>query len=461
MNLGKLVEWLKPRKQPIMGKRAYAPTNGTSLSTDGEERAELVKTSVTLSYQDERWGVERIALDGIQNHLPSDSQGTRVDIDFLVDTQWVPRSRYQQGTVEAIRFSDDGIGYSYELLGLFHSKKKGDEEAVGYFGEGLKMVSAACAREGVDLELRSRDWQARPRIIPVDIDDEHIQQLAYEVRDAEKIRGSQTVFLHPTHELVEYVRGLERKVLPLRHDFKPVYAKGKRAIVDSAGAIFVRGVFISTTFADRLMFSYNLDVVPNRDRDTISERSLTNELHTVWSECRDTEPIKAFIETAQQEPRRFADSHEAYVLNRWTNTFPAESWRKAFEELYGENAVIQTRENLQQLVENLGYRVVKVNDPHLAKNLRQFGIREDIETLDKNDVYLYESESFDPAAIRKEVAFTSVTLDYRAQKWSDLRIVLDIIANHMPSDSGATGIRVEYLHAYTDEEGHEKKRWSE
>ena len=84
----------------------------------------LVETSITLGYEADKWGTERIALDGIQNHLPSDSKGTKVDVDFLIDGKWIPQSSYQNGQVSAIRFSDDGKGYSHELLSVFHSTKK-------------------------------------------------------------------------------------------------------------------------------------------------------------------------------------------------------------------------------------------------------------------------------------------------------------------------------------------------
>ena len=54
----------------------------------GPEPAEAVRheefeTSFTAKYA-RRWGVERIALDSVQNHLPSDAGGGRINIEFLV-----------------------------------------------------------------------------------------------------------------------------------------------------------------------------------------------------------------------------------------------------------------------------------------------------------------------------------------------------------------------------------------
>ena len=216
----------------------------------------LVQTSVTLGYEADRWGTERIALDGVQNHLPADSKGTRVDVDFLVDGEWVSRTDYkEEQQVEAIRFADDGVGYSHEMLEIFHSTKKGNDDAVGYFGEGLKMLSAACLREGIDLELRSRNWQARPRAIDLQIDDQEIQRLAYEVKNGDKIKGSQSIFWNPSAEFIDYVQNLDRRVLHLREGFQPLYETGKRAILDDDGDVFVKGIYISSLFKDRLLFS--------------------------------------------------------------------------------------------------------------------------------------------------------------------------------------------------------------
>ena len=421
---------------------------------------ELVQTSVTLGYEADRWGTERIALDGVQNHLPADSKGTKVDVDFLVDGKWVSRTNYREDQqVEAVRFSDDGVGYSHEMLGIFHSTKKGNEDAVGYFGEGLKMLSAACLREGIDLELRSRDWQARPRAIDLQIDDQEIQRLAYEVKSGDKIKGSQSIFWNPSDELVDYVHNLDRRVLHLREGFQPLYETGKRAILDEDGDVFVKGIYISSLFKDRLLFSYGLDVTPNRDRDDIRESVLVDELTKIWSSCDTTAPIKALLETAERDPEHFSTTHEAYVLKRSADRFGKEAWQSAFAELYGENAVLQTQKNVEQIVESLGHKVVLVKSPLLRKALRTLGVTADIETMETGDNLLYQSELFDPNSIRRDVRFTSLTLDYRASNWGALRIALDALGNHMPEDAGGSEVVIEYLMTTRDDKGNEKKEW--
>ncbi len=420
----------------------------------------VISTSVTLGYEADRWGVERIALDGIQNHLPSDSKGTQVDVDFRVGNEWISRENYTGETTSAIRFSDDGKGYSHELLGIFHSTKKGDEDSVGYFGEGLKMLSAATIREEVDMELRSRNWSARPIAQDLSIEGEDIQKLAYDVKSADAINGSQSIFWNPSQDLIDYVTKLDDKVLLLREGFTPLHESDKRSIIDSEGDVFVKGVYISSLFKDRLLFSYGLDVIPNRDRDDIYENTLVNELQRIWSSVNTTEPIKQLLKAAETDSEKFESSHELYVLRNYGDRFDQEAWQTAFKELYGDNSVLQTQANVKPIVESLGNTVVNIKNETLQKTLANLGVQRDVDSMERGDNFLYLSESFNPSRIRKDVKLTSLTLDYRAGNWSNLRIVLDALANHMPEDSGGNSVQIEYLRSKQDDTGKTVKEWS-
>ena len=223
------------------------------------------------------------------------------------------------------------------------------------------MLSAATIREGIDMELMSRDWRAKPIAVDLQIEGEKIQKLAYDVIPAERIKGSQSIFWNPSQEFIDYVRNLDRKVLLLRDGFTQLYESGKRAIIDTDGDVFVKGVYISSLFKDRLLFSYGLDVVPNRDRDDIHESKLVDELKRIWSGVDRTEPIKHLLSVAQDDHGKFESSHELHVLRNYYDRFNSEIWQKAFKELYGENAVLQTQANVRPIVESLGNRYAAKN----------------------------------------------------------------------------------------------------
>ena len=405
----------------------------------------LVETSITLDYQSDKWGIARMALDGVQNHLPADSKGTRIDVDFFINDEWIPRSAYQNGNVSAIRISDNGKGYPYELLGVLYSTKKTDSKAVGEFGEGIKMISAAALREGVDLELRSREWCARPTALDLNIEDNHIQKLVYKINQNSKIRGSQTIFWNPSRELVEYIKRLDEKVLLLREGFEPIYKRDRTSVLDTRGDIFVKGIYITSAFKDRLIFSYDLDIKPNRDRDNVREDDLSWEVGRIWSLAETPAPIKALLQMYQANPQKFANSHELCALVNNGNSLNQEVWKKAFGEVYGSNAVIKTEGNVGTIAENLGYKVVNIENHQLRFILKNLGIPADVDVLEGGDDLLFLFERFDISKIKRDVKSTSLTTDYRARNWDKLRIVLDSIANHMPQDTGGSNIKIEYL----------------
>jgi len=109
------------------------------------EGEETLETSLTLEYEKKNWGVERICLDGIQNHLPSDSKGEHVWVRCLIDGNWVTldEARQRKDEIEAVRFADDGVGFDVRNLALLYSTKSEEEGSSGQFGEGMKMMAAA------------------------------------------------------------------------------------------------------------------------------------------------------------------------------------------------------------------------------------------------------------------------------------------------------------------------------
>lgn len=136
--------------------------NNKTLSPKKTNTVEI-ETSLTLDYRKNKWGMERIVLDTVSNHLPADSQGTIISVEYLQDGQWIDfRDADKIKTVETIRIKDNGKGFSHKLLDVLYSTKTHDNTSVGQFGEGMKLVAAASLRNGLDMEYRSRDWLAKP-----------------------------------------------------------------------------------------------------------------------------------------------------------------------------------------------------------------------------------------------------------------------------------------------------------
>jgi hypothetical protein len=217
---------------------------------------ETLDTSLTLEYEKKNWGVERICLDGIQNHLPSDSKGEHVWVRCLVGGKWVSlaEARQKKDEIEAVRFADDGVGFDVKNLSLLYSTKAGEKESRGQFGEGMKMMAAAALREDLQPEMESQDWRAKPTPKEVKIydtrnkKDQTVQQLSFQVEHLEgkPMVGSRTTFWKPSEPFMNELMQIEKKILALRENYRPAFVGSTGEIVDrESGSLFVKGIYVS------------------------------------------------------------------------------------------------------------------------------------------------------------------------------------------------------------------------
>ena len=388
-------------------------------------REETLDTSLTLEYEKKHWGVERVCLDGIQNHLPTDSKGERVWVLCLVNDKWVSldEARPQPQKIKAVRFIDDGAGFDVRNLALLYSTKAGEQESRGQFGEGMKMVAAAALREGLDMEYESQNWRAKPVAKPVSIyDTRHqkqqlVEQLSFNVRylDGDPMIGSRTTFSHPTKPFVRELLEIEKKILALRENYRPAFIGSTGQIVDTeSGGFFAKGIYI--TYKNSLL-SYNFDdVETNRDRNAIVADDLDRRIMTVLSELSRKNLVKTLLKKSQLAP----DALECSLYN--LRPQHPEVWRGAFYEAFGDDAVIDTGYEIPEIFKNKPLK--KINFPYAIKNaLLAAGTKTDRESIPDS----YE-----------EILPTSLTLEYGKELWSEERMLLDAAQNHLPRDSGGS-----------------------
>ncbi|MDR2540317.1 MAG: hypothetical protein LBD11_00630 [Candidatus Peribacteria bacterium] len=183
------------------------------------EKKEQLETTLTLDYQKKKRGASRIILDGIQNHLPGDSKGEHAYIHFFDEDQQqrisLKEAQQTSNRLSKIRFVDDGIGYDLKNLLFFFSTKENDKDAVGQFGEGIKMIATASLREGVEIEFESQNRRAKPTTKEVLLESNKstrtMQQLCYDVEYLKRERpfiGSKTTFHNPSRELINLAKGV-------------------------------------------------------------------------------------------------------------------------------------------------------------------------------------------------------------------------------------------------------------
>ncbi len=283
-----------------------------------------IETSLTLDYRRERWGLERIVLDAISNHLPEDSNGTTVSIKLKQEgTYYTLETADKEKVVEEIIFEDDGAGYDYKLLTVLYSTKSADALSVGQFGEGLKMVAAATLRSNVHMQYQSRNWIAKPSVKNETIDDTPISRLCFDIdQDENNIVGSRTIFSHPRTELVEQIFQLPQHVLAFNHEYTVLYSEKhqkynsqiinfpfSRPIIEDEfnyerRKLFIKGVKIQEIAS---LFDYNLgleDITP--DRLYAHDTSILNAIKPLILGCEEKEVIKSIIEEAKKNTNSFA-----------------------------------------------------------------------------------------------------------------------------------------------------------
>ncbi|MDO8556533.1 MAG: hypothetical protein Q7R96_05175 [Nanoarchaeota archaeon] len=281
---------------------------------------QLPAGQTTASYRAERWGIERIVLDCIANHLPADSKGTRVTVTLKqggIDKDL--KTVDPQQPVEQITFGDNGKGYDVRLLQYAHSTKGADTLSVGQFGEGAKLAAAAAKREGIDLVYRSRDWQVTPTLEETVIEGETIHPLSFKVQDGlPTLQGSQTIFTNPTPALLAEVLRLPEKVLQLSDRYKEVYQEPQtprekrerkyqnRILTRTTSnhhAIFVKG--IRTQELGQSIFSYDLDIKDiSPDRYQINNTAAEDNIGRMLRECTNPEVIRKLLTTAASDPEK-------------------------------------------------------------------------------------------------------------------------------------------------------------
>ncbi len=302
-----------------------------------ESKTYTIETSLSTAYRRQRWGLERIVLDGISNHLPADSKGTNVAVRFKQAGEYVDLQAYDPAKeTEEVVFEDDGQGYDAKLLSVLFSTKDADALSVGQFGEGLKLIAAAALRDGIEMEYRSQNWVARPYANRETIAGTQLDRLCFGITEnGYDVKGSQTVFRTPSQKFITEVLMLPEKVLPLGEevDHTPTLPRQYRVFYvqaesnaypsqiiekmpDKSGHqhLFVKGVRLAWSSS---LFSYDLgleDITP--DRIYADSEKILDRIGTLLKGCTNEDVIERVLLYAHAKPHQSCDEFAAFNSSR-------------------------------------------------------------------------------------------------------------------------------------------------
>ena len=457
---------------------------------NNEPRGRVVETKrdgpgILDDYRQSSWGIERICLDGFQNHLPADSKGTQCYLHFKVDGKWVDveTAKRHKNKITEVRFADNGVGFTADNLFYLHSTKTSEDSSAGQFGEGMKLASIAAVNLDLGLEFQSRNWSAiatseEKRITNTRNNDEEEvrKKLVYDVSiyDGEPIVGSRTIFHTPTPEFIEYALTLPQKVMRIGG----INARASNDEVElldlpENGNAFVKGIYLKDFEA---FFSYNFrNANVNPDRNDFHQYYLADNIAEFMLQLRDISLIEEYImhviKYTQKENLNYnswiwacpVEFNVVYELTRKMDLLYDDEkeevkslWKTAFERATATLGI--TSKNGKTL---LPYLKTPYEIPEYLKSTLE----------DYSELKLTQSwtEFFQNVGIpidkeiipdfTEETLETSLSLDYGKNIWNAQRIVLDAAQNHLPSDSKGTAIFLRFR--TKDEVWHDYREFEE
>lgn len=367
----------------------------------------VLQSWATLDYRAKEWGAERIVFDAVSNHFPEDSGGSQYWVKFRQDNRLVDLENYDRNKeVQEVVMYDNGRGYPYIYTILCYSSKHDRESATGQFGEGLKMISAAAIRNGINLQFGSRDWRANPFGKKITIDDENktskIEVLCQEITVGyDKYAGSFTIIIKPNNEIIDYVLSFSERIIDFRKDI------GLKIPLNSIhnvyyplenlkGELFIKR--IKYEVSKPLLLTYQMlgsaaNTLLPPDRGHVIENNLDIQLGNIIGKINSVEIIKGLIASAR-------DCYEGNLTFSWVEPAHPEAWVDAFYQLYGGKAVLEEmgKEDVNADAENLGFKIVR----SLPNGFHYFLIKAGIPSAGQNVSYDLSWNLVSPKELNQE-----------------------------------------------------------
>ena len=371
------------------------------MSAEKKEKnlqTKLLETWATLDFRAEKWGLERIAFDAIQNHFPEDCGGSKYYILFEQEGRQVDFRIYNQAKpVDKIYFWDDGTGYDYLYTVLRHSNKKDRQTQTGKFGEGLKMISAAALRNDVKILFRSQDWSATPQVRKIEVGKENkkLEVLCQAITIGHSYReGSYTLIENPSSEMINQVSSFQERISDFRYDLASAKIEGIHPIhkvfrprQEFNGELFIKK--IKYPAPEPLYLSYQIngeiaDALLSPDRDKVLTYNLDIALSHIIVKFSQIKFIRDLLDVSTP------DCNEKTIhYSENTKVSHPRLWKQAFHELYGSKAILEemNKGNVNLDAENHGYKVVKGISSGLKNILISAGVKKASEVLNYRPSY--------------------------------------------------------------------------
>lgn len=282
-----------------------------------------ISTGISPAYV-QNWSVEKAIREIIQNYL-----------DIREEFGVGGRITWERG-IAYVRDLGDGLEMRHLAMGI---SEKG-EDAIGQYGEGLKLAMLVMAREDREIEVRARGKIIRPKIVYDPSFETEV--MALEIEEDESIVTGTTVRFLCSEEELESGKGYFSRFLTARGDIEWVETN---RISLPGGFLYLNGAKVGSIPGGSL-YSYHVESpsdrdIGNRDREVIDMEKAVSAIAPIMWNTRSKE-VRRRIVKALSDPE-CANMAEVTSLSSWDEyVFQStlRKWGKAFFEVYGPDAVI-------------------------------------------------------------------------------------------------------------------------
>jgi len=311
-------------------------------------------------------------------------EGLDVQICFKCNVEF----RYEDN---CFIIEDDGPGLKFSALALGMSGKKDNAEAIGQFGEGLKLACMVFARDGYSLEIETVGFTLVPTI--VQHPDLLCDVLAFTLKPNERKVGTAIRAVASKEEVDEacslFLRFCRDGYYIPSITKSPKEITEKDSIFLPGGQVYVCGLRVSykSSFNDTTYFSYNVfnKELVNRDRWAVSLDKLCEAIREVWSRCEDYRLIKEFIQLLADRKHEFIEVSWGLMPPVHTLTAP-KLWKRAVREVFIYNKIIIDNtydRGATTYLESSGYKVFTHPYYRVTSLLRHFGVKSTSDVLNE------------------------------------------------------------------------------
>lgn len=286
-----------------------------------------------------------------------------------------------------IVIKDEGPGIPISSFAMGMSDKRDHDDAIGQFGEGLKLACLVMARIGRKINIETVGVTLAPFI------EKHPQLgcdvLSFTYEENKRTVGT-LVKVEASPEEYEEARNLFLQLTDHKRYYVPDEYEGQRraekddSILLPGGKIFVQGVLVSVSSLpeiDSFVFSYNFNAkdIQNRDRWAIDWNQITELVRDAWKKCSNPALIREYLTIARDGVDCI--ENKIGVAPYWYEVNEAgtkEIWQEIAKELFSDCVILDKYANdhrvLIEAAKALNYKVISL-DWRLYELLKNLGIR--------------------------------------------------------------------------------------